>query len=403
MASYPGDHVGQIIGELLFADYAEAQVQPNPGMGVWFWRTAWDTPLIGLEVSISKHRAEWRAALGLSQPQLPPPASPLTKWRGVSGFGLLVAPEAVQDNFFGFWQGNANVVRVFTTCTNLFDLRPEDGRERLPTLCQKAAKYGFWIEAVALVDTNPATNPPGRQFDYAHHLEILRGLDVPNLLVEGANEPLQPWQGNVRELIKQAGGRPVLYAVGAADNGNDETTEFNHGDYVTVHCDRKDGDNGWRWVRHVKECWWDLRQAIRKFTVNDEPKRDDLDPAKHFALGCMAWVIGGGDTFHYGGGRWADVPTPEERPAAIGRVTGWAPMSRPPAWNGTFYNAGWQGSPVKSFTGALRCYSSREGNMAYTVALDAANVQIEFGEGFRVVNEWQPFGKTARLYYLERQ
>ena len=64
---YPGDGVGWLIGEPLFADYAEAQQQPNAGMGVWFWRCAWDVAA-GLPVveAVGKHRAEWRKALGLT-------------------------------------------------------------------------------------------------------------------------------------------------------------------------------------------------------------------------------------------------------------------------------------------------------------------------------------------------
>lgn len=63
---YPGDEYGWQIGEALFADYAEAGQAPNPGMGVWFWRTAWDAATtLTVDQSIEKHRKEWREALGL--------------------------------------------------------------------------------------------------------------------------------------------------------------------------------------------------------------------------------------------------------------------------------------------------------------------------------------------------
>lgn len=63
---YPGDPVFDQIGVALFADYAQAGQAPNPGMGRWFGRTVYDY-LAGMtmEASIAKHRAEWRAALGL--------------------------------------------------------------------------------------------------------------------------------------------------------------------------------------------------------------------------------------------------------------------------------------------------------------------------------------------------
>lgn len=65
---YPGDAVFDQIGVVLFADYAAAWQAPNPQMGRWFGRTIYDW-LTGicptLDASITKHRAEWRAVLGL--------------------------------------------------------------------------------------------------------------------------------------------------------------------------------------------------------------------------------------------------------------------------------------------------------------------------------------------------
>jgi len=63
---YPGDQVGVQIGEVLFADYAAAGQDPNPGMGTWFLRVAWDCcnpPYLSADESIAKHRAEWLAIL----------------------------------------------------------------------------------------------------------------------------------------------------------------------------------------------------------------------------------------------------------------------------------------------------------------------------------------------------
>ncbi len=65
---YPGDQVGVAIGEVHFADYAEAGQDPNPGMGTWFMRCSWDCanpPYLTVEQSIAKHRSEWREILGL--------------------------------------------------------------------------------------------------------------------------------------------------------------------------------------------------------------------------------------------------------------------------------------------------------------------------------------------------
>lgn len=62
---YPGDQWGQKLAEVLWADYQEAGQPANTGMGVWFWRTAWDAVELTMDVSIKKHRNEWRSLLGL--------------------------------------------------------------------------------------------------------------------------------------------------------------------------------------------------------------------------------------------------------------------------------------------------------------------------------------------------
>lgn len=65
---YAGDEVFDAIAVKLFADYAEAGQAPNDGMGRWFGRVVYDW-IAGvtktLDESITKHRAEWRAILGL--------------------------------------------------------------------------------------------------------------------------------------------------------------------------------------------------------------------------------------------------------------------------------------------------------------------------------------------------
>jgi len=72
---YPGDQVWDAVGATLFADYAEAGQAPNARMGRWFGRVMYDwlaqhEPT--LDASLAKHRAEWRALLGLP-PSVPEP------------------------------------------------------------------------------------------------------------------------------------------------------------------------------------------------------------------------------------------------------------------------------------------------------------------------------------------
>ena len=82
-----GDATGTRVGDVLFADYAEAGVDPNPGMGVWFFRTLYDIAAgMTIDGSIAKHRKEWREVLGL--PPLPVPEAP-------------IAPREFKGNFCG--------------------------------------------------------------------------------------------------------------------------------------------------------------------------------------------------------------------------------------------------------------------------------------------------------------
>lgn len=63
---YPGDHIGGQIGVALFTDYAEAGQPPDAGMAIWMFRTAWDASNgLAMADAIAKHRAVWRAVLGL--------------------------------------------------------------------------------------------------------------------------------------------------------------------------------------------------------------------------------------------------------------------------------------------------------------------------------------------------
>lgn len=65
---YPGDDIFDIVGSMIFDDYARKGEPPNKGMSRWFARTIYDW-IVGnektLDASIKKHRAEWCAILGI--------------------------------------------------------------------------------------------------------------------------------------------------------------------------------------------------------------------------------------------------------------------------------------------------------------------------------------------------
>lgn len=65
---YPGDlYFIERVGMPLEADYALAGQRLNAGSATWFARTIFDavSGAMTMEQSVAKHRAEWRAALGL--------------------------------------------------------------------------------------------------------------------------------------------------------------------------------------------------------------------------------------------------------------------------------------------------------------------------------------------------
>jgi hypothetical protein len=68
VAVYPGDlYFIEKVGMPLEADYALAGQQLNAGSATWFGRTIFDAVAgaLTMDASVAKHRAEWRAALGL--------------------------------------------------------------------------------------------------------------------------------------------------------------------------------------------------------------------------------------------------------------------------------------------------------------------------------------------------
>ena len=423
---YPSEQPGEfwVTYTRQVAALYERAGQPFPDAGGeafrWFSRPAYDIGA-GMEPEAArvKHLRGLEEGLGLV-----PPAPPIQRlhrsgrwlrredgtrflWQGVSGFGLLYRLRESEDDVVWYldWARaqERNVVRVFTTAANLFDLSPDTGLSLLPRLCGLAAARGIYIEAVAIIDSAV------RAYDTQGHLDRVRGMveTTPNLLVEGGNElmPLHETQSEAgrNRVWRYAGVTGGVYAQGSTHNGSDDSAVLGGGDYVPVHFDRSDGENGWRWVRHTKEGW-DLSEATWKFVVNDEPRRDDLDRDRQFALGALCRICGLGDTFHYDGGRYWMLPTPEEQSALDERQHGWTLVGHHGLDDGNFKNAGWSDSPIKSFdtTAALRCYSRVNGGRGVTLVLGVTgDPQIEWQHG------WSTYGAivdrpTTRLLAIQR-
>ena len=251
----------------------------------------------------------------------------------------------------------------------LFRLTPEEGRAALPATLDLVAKHGLHMEVVALADTRTY---PG--MSYEAHVAAIGQIAAlyPAAVVEIGNEIRHFTQDSRLDdpayLMALRGLVPsrVMVALGAAHGPDDESRDFTGGDYVTVHGDRADGDDGWRYIRHANEQRV-LSEAVGKPVINDEPLRDDPDLAKQRAGAWLTGMMQLGDTFHYASGLRGEIPTGAALDQFRARAAGWTDI--PAMWRGRYYNAGFAGSPVKDFSGAVRVYSSAQDATGLTLVL----------------------------------
>lgn len=320
------------------------------------------------------------------------------RWRGITAFRLLEfvahGREADAETYLSWCLEHRVYPRVLCMAKHLFELNPRDGVAALPRFLEMAADHRVYCELTALADTK---SYPGMDLGWMVDAVGNSAFITQLARVEIANEvlPLHPTQddrlGNLDVLASLARRVPsgVAVSLGSNHNGSDEdrsiahkTQSFPNG-YITDHMDRTDEENGWKWVRHTNELGW-ISDDTNLDSINDEPKRSDLTPGKHLALAVLCHAIRDiGNTFHYGGGLHGLIPTGAELAAFQGCEQGWN-LIEAETWfhHGTYRNAG-QGWPVKGFTNANRVYSSVQGNRAITLALDAANVHIDWDEHAR--------------------
>jgi hypothetical protein len=292
-------------------------------------------------------------------------------WRGMTAFRLLqmIARREDIDPYLAWCaEHGVTIVRTLTMAKNLFELSPADGRTALPRLLERAERYGLRVEVVAFSDTKSYDVD-----DEAHVTAIGRICAAhPACVVELGNEldPLHPTQSErlgdpryvagLRALIPAS----VAVAFGSSHGAAARTSiRYAGGDFVTVHEDRSDGDEGWRWVRERKKTG-ELAERLGKPLVGDEPQRDDLAAERQFAFGALARMVDVGDTFHYAGGLAAQIPSGEELAAFESRRRGWDAI--PPEFRGTTRPPGAAGSPVadvdpSSLLEAFSVLSDRDG------------------------------------------
>jgi len=310
-------------------------------------------------------------------------------WTAVTGFRLVeqvAHGRAGEAATFLDSIGPARGVRVLLMAANLFQLSPAEGLAALPATLQLAAQHGRYLEVTIFADTRSF---PGLDYRaYAAQVGAICAEHPACALLEIGNElwSLHPTQAealgdlallrSIRANISPA----IPVSLGSTHADQDESDRMQDGDYLTIHGARDDGDGGWRFVRHTNEQRA-LADRVGKYAVNDEPRRDDLDCGRQVGMALLARLFSLGDTFHFAGGLQAKPPGGAEAAAFACRARGWAAV--PDDWWGDYKNAGFVGSPVKSFDGAVRVYSSVNGGRAYTLVLGATPAtRIDWNDGW---------------------
>ncbi len=329
-------------------------------------------------------------------------------WTAVTGFRLVeqvAHGRQAEASAFLDGIGPARGVRVLLMAANLFQLSPSEGLAALPETLKLAEQHGKYIEVTIFADTRSFSGLDYRA--YAAQVGAICATSPACALLEIGNElhSLHPTQADalgdlsllrsIRANISPA----IPVSLGSTHADQDESDRMQDGDYLTIHGARDDGDGGWRFVRHTNEQRA-LADRLGKYAVNDEPRRDDLDCARQIGMAMLARLFSLGDTFHYADGLHAKPPGGAEAAAFTCRARGWAAV--PDDWWGDYRNAGFVGSPVKSFDGAVRVYSSVNGGRGYTLVLGAGlNLRIDWAPDWPsrdlVINE-----SGAQLWKVSR-
>lgn len=314
-------------------------------------------------------------------------------WTAVTGFRLVeqvAHGRAGEAAAFLDSLGPARGVRVLVMARWLFQLSPDEGVAALAATLDLAQKHGRYLEVTIFADTKSFGLGDGDYRRIVDQVGAICAAHVACGLVEIANEvwSLHDTQAeplgdlaflrSLRETVKKHGDLPV--SLGSTHADQDESDRMQDGDYLTIHGARDDGDGGWRFVRHTNEQRA-LADRLGKYANNQEPRRDDLDCGRQIGLALLTRLFSLGDTFHYAGGLQSQPPTGAEAAAFQCRARGWAAV--PDDWWGEYKNAGFVGSPVKSFDGAVRVYSSVNGGRAYTLVLGATPaLRIDWNDGW---------------------
>jgi hypothetical protein len=342
-------------------------------------------------IDSQQHRAPGR--LRIDGTRFVAPDGRTFQWRGITAFRLVdyVADgqEAQADEFLS-WAASQGltVVRVLTMMGGQFDLRPEDGRRALPRVLELAAKYGLYVEVVALAGT--ADIPVNLQ---EHVTEVGRILAAhSNGLLEIANEPVHPSQSpdvQKPEVLKALAARvspEIPVSLGSIERGDG----FGDGTYITWHAPRESGSGGWAHVVALPQGA-ELLVRWKKPVISDEPigagtafqlaRRDDA-PARFRAAALLTRLVGLGATFHYEAGLQARVPEGPELECFNAWNEAWTLLPPDIEQHGVFKVGGTPGTLITTYDRerTLAIYERADAARAWLLILgDGAAVTLSDG------------------------
>ena len=338
---YPGDTIGQRISEALFADYAEANVQPNSGMGVWLWRCAWDIGQNGdVEQTIAKHRREWRLALGLTNPNQPTSmrlhiegrrfvdeAGSEWVWKGTTDFLLghrLANGENITPIIEQRMAAGANVFRVLGMAHNIADFIL--GWVGLVNLAGLLRTYNAYLELTVFAD---AQYKMPSQLDQRTHFDLAVAAlrNEPNVFLELVNEYPQNGVSPAgfiapHELLAAQGSG--LGDRGPAWPGWSYHTFHERRDWPKVIGAAVDGfdistglpyfENGVARVYKVAPIVFDEGIGFAEF---DQPGRRSTDSRLARLMALSYRLLGAGGTFHSEAGLRSELWGPIQQQCAV--------------------------------------------------------------------------------------
>lgn len=213
-----------------------------------------------------------------------------------------------------------SVLRVFGTVPwDNATLKPFDDFDAYKANTEKlfsmAKDRGLYVEFTAFTGADK-TVPPNKRGEYVDFVAQL-AKKYDNSFVELCNESFQ--NGLSKDELYELGRRfkqtaPQVMLAGSSAQGDsidgsaEDAAMFAKApfDYVTLHSERADGDDGYRWVRHMREGEG-VSSATGLPVVQDEPigsssnnipgRRDNV--GQHFRDGALvAAITGQGFTFH---------------------------------------------------------------------------------------------------------